>query len=266
MVVSTGQRFGDIDIERNIPQRPALQNDAAAVIIANERYEDPLYSNRFANRSVDLMKRYFNETLGVPIDRIRVVSDAPSSLSASWARFSRNNLWSELQLNPQTSRLFVYYAGKGATLNGRPMLLPVDAPNGAAIDVETFLEYLSTLPSASTHVMFDTDFVHSIDGSVLGSNALKTASDALTDSKPSWVLFASDVRQPSNAYTTEDFRTDRIYGLLTYFVCKALQEELTTTSDIQAYLTRNLTFTSRRLHNRPQDPKWFGDTTLRLID
>jgi hypothetical protein len=212
------------------------------------------------------MKRYFSETLGVPIDRIRVVSDAPSSLSGSWSRFQRNNIWSELNLNPQTSRLFVYYAGKGATLNGRPVLLPIDAPSGAPIDVMSFLEYLSTLPSASTHVMFETDFVHSIDGSSLTSNALKTASDVLTDAKKGWVLYASDVRQPSNAYTTEDFRTDRIYGLLTYFVCKALQEEHMTTSELQAYLTRNLTFTSRRLHNRPQDPKWFGDTTLRLID
>jgi hypothetical protein len=266
MVVSTGQRFGDIDIERNIPQLAALQPDAAAVIIANERYADPLFGNRFAGRSVDLMKRYFSETLGVPIDRIRVVSDAPSSLSGSWSRFQRNNIWSELNLNPQTSRLFVYYAGKGATLNGRPVLLPIDAPSGAPIDVMSFLEYLSTLPSASTHVMFETDFVHSIDGSSLTSNALKTASDVLTDAKKGWVLYASDVRQPSNAYTTEDFRTDRIYGLLTYFVCKALQEEHMTTSELQAYLTRNLTFTSRRLHNRPQDPKWFGDTTLRLID
>jgi hypothetical protein len=266
MVVSTGQRFGDIDIERNIPQLAALQPDAAAVIIANEGYADPLFGNRFAGRSVDLMKRYFSETLGVPIDRIRVVSDSPSSLSGSWSRFQRNNIWSELNLNPQTSRLFVYYAGKGATLQGRPVLLPVDAPSGAPIDVASFLEYLSTLPSASTHVMFETDFVHSMDGSSLSSNSLKTASDALTDAKKGWVLYASDVRQPSNTYTTEDFRTDRIYGLLTYFVCKAFQEEYMTTPDLQNYLSRNLTFTSRRLHNRPQDPKWFGDTTLRLID
>jgi hypothetical protein len=266
MVVSTGQRFGDIDIERNIPQLAALQPDAAAVIIANERYADPLFGNRFAGRSVDLMKRYFSETLGVPIDRIRVVSDSPSSLSGSWSRFQRNNIWSELNLNPQTSRLFVYYAGKGATQNGRPVLLPIDAPTGEPIDVTSFLEYLSTLPSASTHVMFETDFVHSIDGSALASNALQLASDALTDAKKGWVLYASDVRQPSNAYTTEDFRTDRIYGLLTYFICKAFQEEYMTTADLRTYLSRNLTFTSRRLHNRPQDPKWFGDTTLRLID
>jgi hypothetical protein len=146
------------------------------------------------------------------------------------------------------------------------VLLPVDAPSGSPIDVESFLDYLSTLPTASTHVMFETDFVHSIDGTVLGSSSLKTASDALTDVKKSWVLFASDVRQPSNAYTTDDFRTDRIYGLLTYFVCKALQEERYSTAELQSYLSRNLTFTSRRLHNRPQDPKWFGDTTLRLID
>jgi hypothetical protein len=266
MVVSTGQRFGDIDIERNIPQLAAPQPDAAAVIIANEGYADPLFGNRFAGRSVDLMKRYFSETLGVPIDRIRVVSDSPSSLSGCWSRFQRNNIWSELNLNPQTSRLFVYYAGKGATLQGRPVLLPVDAPSGAPIDVASFLEYLSTLPSASTHVMFETDFVHSMDGTALSSNSLKTASDALTDAKKGWVLYASDVRQPSNTYTTEDFRTDRIYGLLTYFVCKAFQEEYMTTPDLQNYLSRNLTFTSRRLHNRPQDPKWFGDTTLRLID
>jgi hypothetical protein len=266
MVVSSGQRFGDIDVERNIPQLAALQPDAAAVIIANERYADPLFGNRFAGRSVELMKRYFSETLGVPIDRIRVVSDAPSSLSGSWSRFQRNNIWSELNLNPQTSRLFVYYAGKGATLNGRPVLLPIDAPSGAPIDVMSFLEYLSTLPSASTHVMFETDFVHSIDGSSLTSGALKTASDVFTESKKGWVLYASDVRQPSNTYTTEDFRTDRIYGLLTYFVCKAFQEEHLTTPELQAYLSRNLTFTSRRLHNRSQDPKWFGDTTLRLID
>lgn len=266
MVVSTGQRFGDIDIERNIPQHPTLQRDAAAVIIANERYADPLHANRFAGRSVDLMKRYFSETLGVPVDRIRVVSDAPSSLSGSWSRFQRNNLWSELNLNPETSRLFVYYAGKGATLNGRPVLLPVDAPQGAPIDVETFLEFLSTQRAASTHVMFETDFVHSLDGTVMGSEGLKTAADALVKARKGWVLFASDVRQPSNAYTTEDFRTDRIYGLMTYFVCKALQEEHLTTEELRNYLSRNLTFTSRRLHNRPQDPRWFGDTTLRLID
>lgn len=266
IVVSTGQRFGDIDIEKNIPQLIVLQIDAAAVIIANERYADPLFGNRFAGRSIDLMKRYFNETLGVPIDRIRVVSDSPSSLSGSWSRFQRNNIWSELNLNPQTSRLFVYYAGKGATLQGRPVLLPVDAPSGAPIDVTSFLEYLSTLPAASTHVMFETDFVHSMDGSSLTSNSLKTTSDALTDAKKGWVLYASDVRQPSNTYTTEDFRTDRIYGLLTYFICKAFQEDYMTTPDLQNYLSRNLTFTSRRLHNRPQDPKWFGDTTLRLID
>lgn len=266
MVVSTGQRFGDIDIERNIPQSAAVQPEAAAVIIANQNYINPLYGNRFAARSIELMKRYFNESLGVPIDRIRVVSDSPSSMSDSWSRFQRNNIWNELNLNPQNSRLFVYYAGKGATSNGRPMLLPVDAPSGAAIDVESFLEYLATLPAASTHVIFETDFVHSLDGTSLSSNSLKVASEALVGSKKGWVLFASDARQPSNTYTTTDFRTDRIYGLLTYFVCKALQEDYLTTPEIQSYLTRNLTFTSRRLHNRPQDPKWFGDTTLRLID
>ncbi len=266
MVVSTGQRFGDIDVERGLPQGVPLQPDAAAVIIANESYQDPLFSNRYANRSIELMKRYYHEVLGVPLDRIRVVSDLPSSMSSSWARFQRNNLWSELNLNPNTSRLFVYYVGKGATLEGKPVILATDAPSGTPIDVESFMEYLSTLPSKSTHVIFETDFVHSLDGTVLSGNSLKRASDPLLSARAGWVVFASDVRQPSNTYTTQDFRTDRIYGLLTYFVCKALKEEYFTTTEIQAYVARNLTFTSRRLHNRPQDPIWFGQTNLRLID
>lgn len=200
------------------------------------------------------------------MDRIRVVSDAPSSQSATWSRFQRNNIWSELRMNPDRSRLFVYYVGKGATVGGKPVLLPTDAPNGEPIDVGSFLEYVAGFPTKSTHVMFETDFTHTPDRSVLGANSLRDTANLLTQRRSGWVMFASDARQPAGAYTTEDFRTDRIYGLMTYFFCKALQEENVSTTEILNYLNRNLTFTSRRIHNRPQDPKLFGQTNLRLID
>jgi hypothetical protein len=266
MVISTGQRFGDIDVERGLPTGIPLQMDAAAVIIANQNYDDASLGNRYAERSIELMKEYYHNVLGVPIDRIRVVKDAPSSQSATWSRFQRNNIWSELRMNPDRTRLFVYYVGKGATIEGKPVLLPTDAPNGEPVDVGSFLEYVASFPTMSTHVMFETDFTHTPDGTALGVNSLSTTADLLTQRRAGWVMFASDVRQPAGAYTTEDFRTDRIYGLMTYFFCKALQEENFSTSEIQNYLNRNLTFTSRRIHNRPQDPKIFGQTNLRLID
>lgn len=266
MVVSTELRFGDVDVERNIPQSAPIQPDAAAVIIANQQYANEAYSNRFALRSAELMKEYVHRTLGVPIDRIRVITDAASSQNGTWARFQRNNIWSELALNPDTSRLFVYVAGRGATRDGRAVFLPTDGPEGEPVELASFLEYVGSLPTKSTHVLFETDFSTTLDGTLLQQNSLADLAQNLLTQRPGWVWFAADARQPSGAYTTSDQRTDRIHGLLTYFVCKALQEEYTRSSDILTYVNRNLTFTSRRLHNRAQDPKFFGQGQLHLID
>lgn len=266
MVISTDQRFGDVDVERGIPTTVPIQRDAAAVIIANQNYANPDHANRFALRSVELMKQYYHHALGVPVDRIRVVTDVPSSQNGTWSRFQRNNIWSELALDPDNTRLFVYVVGRGATAGGRAVLLPVDAPRGDPVDIAQFLEYLGSLPTRSTHVLIESDFSVTLDGSLLSQGSYDDLSRNLLSQRQGWVWFASDVRQPSGAYTTTDLRTDRIHGLMTYFFCKALQEEHVKTSDILAYVNRNLTFTSRRLHNRAQDSRFFGDATLWLVD
>ena len=266
MVVSTDLRFGEIDVERTIPTRARIQPDAAAVIIANQTYENGTYSNRFALRSAELMKSYMHLTLGVPMDRIRVITDVKSVQNATWSRFQRNNIWSELTLNPETSRLFVYVAGKGATRAGRAVFLPTDAPDGELVDVGAFLEYVGTLSAKSTHVLFESDFSTTLDGTLLQPNGLGDLSRYLLSRRKGWVWFAADAHQVSGAYATADKRTDRIHGLLTYFFCKALQEDYSGTSDIRAIVDRNLTFTSRRLHNRAQDSMVFGDTQIPLVD
>jgi hypothetical protein len=266
LVVSTDLRFGEIDVERNVPTRAAIQPDAAAVIIANQSYANDSYGNRFALRSAELMKSYLHLTLGVPMDRIRVITDVKSAQNATWSRFERNNIWSELKLNPESSRLFVYVAGKGATRAGRAVFLPTDAPAGELVDVGAFMDYVGSLPAKSTHVLFETDFSTSLDGTLLQPNSLADVSRYLLSQRPGWVWFAADARQTSGAYSTADQRTDRIHGLLTYFFCRALQEEYSETSDIRTFVDRNLTFTSRRLHNRAQDSMLFGDSRIPLVD
>jgi hypothetical protein len=266
LVVSTELRFGEIDVERNIPSRTRIQSDAAAVIIANQTYSNDSYSNRFALRSAELMKSYLHLTLGVPMDRIRVITDVKSAQNATWSRFQRNNIWSELTLNPESSRLFVYVAGKGATRAGRAVFLPTDAPVGELVDVGAFLDYIGSLPAKSTHVLFETDFSTSLDGTLLQPNSLGNMSRDLLSQRTGWVWFAADARQASGAYVTDDQRTDRIHGLLTYFFCSALQEEYLGTTEIRTFVDRNLTFTSRRLHNRAQDSMLFGDSRIPLVD
>lgn len=266
MVVSTDLRFGEIDVERTIPTRARIQPDAAAVIIANQTYANESYTNRFALRSAELMKSYIHLTLGVPMDRIRVITDAKSAQNATWSRFQRNNIWSELKLNPETSRLFVYVAGKGATRAGRAVFLPTDAPDGEVVDLGSFLDYVGSLPTKSTHILFETDFSTTLDGTLLQPNSLGDLSRDLLAQRKGWVWFAADARQASGAYATADKRTDRVHGLLTYFFCKALQEEYSGTTEIRSFVDRNLTFTSRRLHNRAQDSMLFGDTQIPLVD
>src|SRR5690606_7567387 len=68
------------------------------------------------------------------------------------------------------------------------------------------------------------------------------------------VIFAGSLDQTAGNYQSADLRTDRVHGILTYYFTRALQSGITDIPGIYQYLQRNMTFTSRRLHNRAQDP------------
>ncbi len=261
-VLAAETRFGDLEVERNIPSDFSTDPASIALVVANQAYTDPAFRNRHAARSADLMRRYVRDVLGVPEGRIRVIQDANARASEAWTRFDRGSVWAEMPILPDSTRLFVYITGQGAVRDGRPVYLPVDAPT-RVVDLTRFMQDLANLPTRSTQVVLDMDFTHSLDGTRLDEDALARMAAPLTAAGNAWVLTAtSRGSERAGTYTSADFRTDRIYSLLTWYLAEALQARRWTTEDLYRHIRQNVNFTSRRLHDRPQEPRLFGNPDL----
>jgi hypothetical protein len=88
-------------------------------------------------------------------------------------------------------------------------------------------------------------------------------SPLLTQNTNNSVLLGTQLNNPSRLYMSEEGE-DKKHHIFPYFFAKALQERKTTLSDIYQYLERNVSYTSRKLFDRPQDPLLLGNTQLNL--
>jgi hypothetical protein len=278
LVVSTSNSaFGGIDVERNIPSISGSNSDAIAIVIANTNYQDLTIRNEHGMRSLQLMKAYLKETLGYKDDRIIIVDDFNSEESVSTlVNFNSDEQTIHGKPITRNTDVFVYYTGAGGIIesNGRTeaAFLPIDGLPNEGITVRELFTRLRGLPVNRIQVLIDADFSArnaSAVGSQTNPSYAQLASIVTNSNNKSWVLFASEPSQLAGTYVSSDRRTDRIHGILTYYFCRALQDGNTENDMIMRYLQRNMTFTSRRLHNRPQDPTFFGNREgdlLRIIE
>ena len=274
MVITTSNMaFGSIDVERDIPRWDQKNEQAIAILIGNQNYRNALQRNEHAQRSLRLMRTYLRETLGYNDDRIILIEDfrTDETVSSLIGFNASERTIHGFSVNAQTD-LFVYFTGAGGVVNqdGRGMagLIPVDALPGEGIVLEEFLRGIASIGGIrQTKIVFDTDFRE------LGSSGFATefradyaqlASLVTSRNTNSWVLFASGANQLAGVYVSNDRRTDRIHGIMTYYFARALQDGNIQTDEVLRYMQRNMTFTSRRLHNRAQDPAFFGNRNLPL--
>lgn len=273
VITTSNATFGSVDVERNIPQASVANRQAIAILIGNQNYRDPAIRSENAFRSLQLMQSYLTESLGYSSDRIILVEDfrTEESVEAILGYDAAESSIHGIPVNRNTD-LFVYYTGAGSYVDDRGRreagLVPVDGLPGEGISVRSVFQSLSAIPTAAVYVFLDTDFRTYSDGDTGGSFRADYAqlSTLITASKPNaWVLFGSDAAQMSGKYMSNDRRTDRVHGIATYYFCRAIQDGNSETELIVRYLQRNVTFTSRRLHNRAQDPTFFGSTAGNLL-
>ena len=78
------------------------------------------------------------------------------------------------------------------------------------------------------------------------------------------LLMGARLSYPSSLYVTSGGE-DKKHHIFPYFFAKALQQRMTRISEIYQYLERNVSYTSRKLFDRPQDPLLIGNSSLDLI-
>jgi hypothetical protein len=273
VVTTTGMSYGSVDVERDLRITTKKNHKAIAILIGNQDYRNPDKRNLHAHRSIRLMRDYLVESLGYDRNRVIMIEDFRTDINTE-KLFNINTVTSTIRNLSYTADtdLFVYYTGAGGIVDFRnsrvPGLLPIDGLPGEGIPISVIFSNFSDINVGSLQFFFDTDFRDISSDGIQGGmrvNLLEPSEILLRRNPNSWVLFAADPSQTAGIYVSPDRRIDRIHGIATYYFARAIQDGNTEIDMILRYMNRNMTFSSRRLHNRAQDPLFFGNRTINLL-
>lgn len=257
--------FGNIDVESNIPLLRKPKPNAHALILTNENYSSEWTTRRYTHRDGKLMAAYLTQGLGYADQHIHRLTDLSTPVKIKQAiqeiRIASND----------STELFVYLGGYGS-LNSEQQLQMELIPakegekDSQKISLEALFNDISSIPTAKTLVAADIDFSHS--NAVKLSNQEKRSSLRSTATnlpESAALVLGSTIGQPSRLFQSQSGE-DKKHHIFPYFLARALQKGRTRLSEIYELLDQNVSYTSRRLHDRPQSPLIFGNRSFSFIN
>ncbi len=251
--------FGNIDVESDLPVLYPATPDRAALIIANENYRIPGTERPYVLRDGRMMEEYFRNALGVRDYRSVKVYDFESNQQVlrTYERFVSN-------IYGENSTVFVYLAGNGTLIDGKPYLLSIEGMERptAAVDLESLFQALGNLSVKSVFVFSDIDFSGSQD---LNYNLNDLASTLNSGSNESVVFFSGRFGESSFPFMSA-YSDQKRHHIFPYYLASAMKEKRTSVTAITDYLNRNVSYTARRLFNRPQEVIVYGNKSLDLAE
>ncbi len=272
--------FGDLEIERNLPDFSRANPDGIAIVIINGEYRHPVQNLPHAIRTGQLVSLYLNQALGYYADNIRVYDNMTFREMEKLLQESDSLMIGGRYLSIDESDVFVYYYGHAFTgVDEQLFLLPVDYDPGETIErlipVENLVHALTGLRSRQLVLVMDADwtrasvFGHTRDPDVrlraAGLENLESLMSNLPGNGNAAVFWAAQPGQRAKPYTANNGRLGYPYDIFTWYFFKGLKEGAQTTGVLDRYLERNVPFTSRRLQDRAQDPGFTGNRNLLLV-
>lgn len=260
----------NVDIEMNIPTSALERPDAVAVIIGNRDYiVKDVPSVEFAQRDAATVKEYLIQSMGYREDNIiYLINATKAQLDATFGTENdhRGKLFNYVKA--AKSEVFIYYSGHGAPdpVTRQAYLVPVDADpafvNLNGYSLNTFYKNLGKIPVKLSLVVLDACFSGSSEGGML----LKNASPIFIDvSNPALLANNSIVFSSSRGDQISSWYPEKYHGLFTYFFLKGIQGEADknrdraiTLSELKDFVSENVSWIARRLHNREQTPEVFN--------
>lgn len=260
--------FGEIDVESNIPILRGTKENTLALIITNQNYSGRYEERNYAHRDGRLIKTYLRDALGYPRDNIYELKDIANSGSLdrvlSEMRFAAND----------STELTVFISGYGNVQ--KPDIYELNLVGVAdgegdnqMISLRKLYEQFSTITSGQTLILNDVDFSGSSSSDYSANQAQiiieQNADELIRENEKASILFSTHLNQPTSLYTSSEGE-DKKHYIFPYFFAKALQQRRTKLAAIYQYLERNVSYTARKLHDRPQDPLLLGNTLMDLRD
>jgi hypothetical protein len=257
--------FGDIDVESSVPI--LKQNNPAdrAIILTNGIVEGSELRQYLA-RDHQLFRFYMRYALQMSEDQIHTIEMEPDN---DW----QEQLQAVAEMDT-TGSLFVYLSGFATLTDQRTLYLDmIDELDGPGVLTSFIFEQFERINPSSLFLMADFEFSHitGTDGlspvrSAYGL-ALQDISNQLLRRIPnSVILFSNRPGQSSSLYTGGGGMENKRHHIFNYYWAEAIKQRRTRMSDIIRHLENNVDYTSRRLHDRPQEIQAFGNFTLNITD
>ncbi len=246
--------YGNIDVEQNIPEASTKQPHTAAILMSSTFAGEPAAEQAVYDRDIRLVRDYLTHALGVPSGLI--TSYGTGQARRAWQQQLKDTsaVPSWLPDPPDSSCLIIYYSGA--------VDKSTDEDSGS---LTKLIRSAGKWNTRSTLLLLD---IHttSIQADSLKQVWLKTAALATAKNPHLAILFSSDLGQNTHIYRSSGRDVDKMHTVFTYYFCRALQMGLTDMANINPFLQRNIAFTSRSVTNQPQDPVFFGDADISLVE
>lgn len=256
--------FGGIDVESAVPViKSRNRADRAYVLSGNNKNQAG--SNQFSDRDEQLFRYYMSRALQMEESQIKTI-DSPDL--TTWM--------SNLQPCEEMAggSLHIYLSGFARTTEGEsgPENLELFHVNQAgevsSLPLMDLFGQLSTCTAEKMFVYVDLEYVDEIeDGQIIsfmnanGGKQQRLTNRLFRNFPNAFVLFGNRIGQSSSVYSGSP-EDDKRHHIFPYFWAEAIQQRKTQMSELVRHLENNVDYTSRRLHDEPQEVRGFGNFML----
>lgn len=252
-ITSKNIQVGKSDVDTGIPVLGNENPNILALIIANENYKNEV-PVPFALNDGEMIKCYFNQTLGVPEKNITLLKDA-----------TKNEMFGKIKLIKEKAEvlgddvtLLVYYAGHGVPDDEatNAFLVPVDGEpkiKETLYNLQRFYSDLKDIQTSSTLVFLDACFSGHIrgDGMLMAARGIARKQPMPEIEEGNLVvLTATQDNEIALPYEQQG------HGLFTYFLLKKIKESKgeVTMGELTDYVQNEVTKYSVLENSKKQTP------------
>lgn len=260
--------FGEIDVESSIPVLKSGNSSDRAIVLSSNK-DNQAGPRQFSERDERLFKQYMRTALQMGNTQVNAI-DSPDL--PSWLP--------ELDYCKEMDQgsLVIYltgYARSYTTESGSESLALFhinESGEESSLPLPELFDKLAGCTAEKMFVFVDLEYVEELeDGQIIsflnanGGKQQRLANRLLRDFPNAFILFGNRIGQSSLVYSgsVED---DRRHHIFPYFWAQAIQRRKTQMSELVRHLESNVDYTARRIHDKPQEVRGFGNFMLDITE
>lgn len=260
--------FGEIDVESSIPVLKSANSSDRAIVLSSNK-DNQAGPRQFSERDEQLFKQYMRTALQMGNTQVNTI-DSPNL--PSW--LSELDYCSEMD----QGSLVIYLTGFArsyTTESGSESLALFhvnESGEESSLPLPELFDKLAGCTAEKMFIFVDLDYVEELeDGQIIsflnanGGKQQRLANRLLRDFPNAFILFGNRIGQSSLVYSgsVED---DKRHHIFPYFWAQAIQRRKTQMSELVRHLESNVDYTARRIHDKPQEVRGFGNFMLDITE